>query len=500
MLRSLAQRCAGWRQLSLSHVRRVSEVPLTAEHYNVTRGDYAKVSELDLQEFTSILGSEGVITDPHDVGPYNVDWLRIVRGQSSVVLRPRTTDQISKILSHCNQRRLAVVPQGGNTGLVGGSNPVFDEIVLSTSLMNQIISLDETAGILVCQSGCVLEQLDGMLAEKGLMMPLDLGAKGSCQIGGNVSTNAGGLRLLRYGSLRGNVLGVEAVLADGTVMDCLSTMRKDNTGYDLKQLFVGGEGTLGVITALSILTPPKPRSINVAYMGCNDFEQVKRVYTTAKRMLGEVLSAVEFLDSHCQRVVEQHCHLPNPISPSPFYALVETSGSNDEHDKEKLNSFLEYIMDEGIIQDGTMATDLTKVKGLWEQRERIAEASVREGVAYAYDVSLPLSVYYDLVEVVRERVKHVAKCTIGFGHIGDGNLHFEIIADSHSTDLLNLIEPFVFDWTASHKGSISAEHGLGFKKAQYIYHSKSSVAVDFMKNIKKLFDSNNILNPYKTLP
>jgi FAD/FMN-containing dehydrogenase len=320
-------------------------VPLTAEHYAVKRGDYAQLSELDIQEFQSILstgvnedgssnGGERVVTDPTTIAPHNVDWMHNVRGQSKLMLRPRTTLEVSWILAHCNERRLAVVPQGGNTGLVGGSVPVFDEVILSTSLMNKVISLDEVAGVLVCQSGCVLEALSNKLEQKGLMMPLDLGAKGSCQIGGNVSTNAGGLRLLRYGSLHGNVLGLEVVLADGTVLDSLSTLRKDNTGYDLKQLFIGAEGTLGVVTAVSILTPPLPNSVNVAFMGCPGFAEVREVYTTAKSMLGEILSAVEFMDSECMEVVERHLPLQNPISPHPFYALVETSGSHDLHDKE----------------------------------------------------------------------------------------------------------------------------------------------------------------------
>lgn len=476
-----------------------SAVPLTSAHYPVKRQDFARVTDLDLQEFQSVLGDR-VITNPTELESYNTDWLRNLRGQSAVALRPKTTDEVSKILAHCNARRIAVVPQGGNTGLVGGSNPVFDEVVLSLSLMNEVISVDEVAGTLACQSGCVLESLDAMLAKKGLMMPLDLGAKGSCQIGGNASTNAGGLRLMRYGSLHGSILGIEVVLSDGRVLDLMSTLRKDNTGYDLKQLFIGAEGTLGIVTAVSILTPPRPKAVNVAFMGCSSFEAVRKTYLTAKAFLGEILSAVEFMDTTSMQLVEKHLALHNPLSPQPFYALVETSGSNDAHDKMKLDTFFEYLMKENLINDGSIATDYTKLRNMWALRERITEALTREGVTYKYDVSLPMSVMYNLVEETRQRCLPLAKCTLGYGHIGDGNLHLNVVGETHSKQLLQLIEPFVFEWTARHRGSISAEHGLGFKKADYIYYSKSREAVSVMKSLKQLFDPKGILNPYKTLP
>lgn len=214
-----------------------------------------------------MLGAHRVITDPNDVQPHNVDFLSAVRGYSQTLLKPKTTDEVSAILRHCNERKLAVCPQGGNTGLVGGSVPVFDEIVLSTQLMDQIEHIDQVSGILTCQSGCVLESLDQKASEVGLCMPLDLGAKGSCHIGGNVSTNAGGLRLLRYGNLHGSVLGVEAVKADGTVLDLLSNFKKDNTGYHLKHLFIGSEGTLGVVTKVAIACPTASKAVNVAFLG-----------------------------------------------------------------------------------------------------------------------------------------------------------------------------------------------------------------------------------------
>lgn len=218
---------------------------------------FSEVNSDDISYFKSIVGENNVIQDEDRLEPVNTDWMNKYKGSSKLFLLPKNTEEVSHIMRYCNSRRLAVVPQGGNTGLVGGSVPVFDEVIVNTSSMNKIISFDKVSGILVCEAGCILENLESFLDNEGFVMPLDLGAKGSCQIGGNVSTNAGGLRLVRYGSLHGNVLGLEVVLANGTVMDMLGTLRKDNTGYDLKHLFIGSEGSLGVVTKVSILTPPK---------------------------------------------------------------------------------------------------------------------------------------------------------------------------------------------------------------------------------------------------
>lgn len=234
-------------------------VELTSKRYpNLKRGQYSNLKKEDLQFFEKLLGSNRVLTE--DLDFYNTDWIKTVKGQSGCVLKPKTTDEVSEIMKYCNAKKLAVVPQGGNTGLVGGSTPIFDEIVLSTSLMDKIISLDLNSSIVSVQSGVILEKLDNYLNEKDLMVPYDLGAKGSCQVGGNIATNAGGIRLLRYGNLHGSVIGIEAVLASGEIINCMSENKKDNTGYDLKHLFIGSEGTLGIVTKVSLyaLLNPKP--------------------------------------------------------------------------------------------------------------------------------------------------------------------------------------------------------------------------------------------------
>jgi FAD/FMN-containing dehydrogenase len=288
-------------------------------------------------------------------------------GQSKLALRPKTTEQVSKILKYCNERCLAVVPQGGNTGLVGGSIAVFDEIVLSLGNMNRVISFDESSGVVVCEAGCVLQHLESFVNERGFIIPLDLGAKGTCQIGGNVATNAGGLRLVRYGSLKGSVLGIEAVLADGTVLDTLNTLRKDNTGYDVKQLLIGSEGSLGVITKVAISTPRKPKSVQVAVVGVESWAKVLATCGLAQRSLTEIISAVEFLDQECLALLLSS-KMPGCRDPMPdkhaFYILIETSGSNAEHDMAKLMSFLEEGVATGCVVDGVVAQDGAQVPAL----------------------------------------------------------------------------------------------------------------------------------------
>ncbi|XP_063647872.1 D-2-hydroxyglutarate dehydrogenase, mitochondrial isoform X4 [Pan troglodytes] len=503
----------------------IPEVPLTRERYPVRRLPFSTVSKQDLAAFERIVPG-GVITDPEALQAPNVDWLRTLRGCSKVLLRPRTSEEVSHILRHCHERNLAVNPQGGNTGMVGGSVPVFDEIILSTARMNRVLSFHSVSGILVCQAGCVLEELSRYVEERDFIMPLDLGAKGSCHIGGNVATNAGGLRFLRYGSLHGTVLGLEVVLADGTVLDCLTSLRKDNTGYDLKQLFIGSEGTLGIITAVSILCPPKPRAVNVAFLvtcvppacgpgsprparlphpalrtpGCPGFAEVLQTFSTCKGMLGEILSAFEFMDAVCMQLVGRHLHLASPVQESPFYVLIETSGSNAGHDAEKLGHFLEHVLGSGLVTDGTMATDQRKVKMLWALRERITEALSRDGYVYKYDLSLPVERLYDIVTDLRARLGPHAKHVVGYGHLGDGNLHLNVTAEAFSPSLLAALEPHVYEWTAGQQGSVSAEHGVGFRKRDVLGYSKPPGALQLMQQLKALLDPKGILNPYKTLP
>ena len=426
--------------------------------------------------------------------------MRKYKGQTKIVLRPCCATEISKILSYCNQHSIAVVPQGGNSGLVGGSVPVFDEVVISLSRLNKIQSFDEISGNLVCGAGCILENVDGFLRNKDHIFPLDLGAKGSCQIGGNVATNAGGLRLLRYGSLHGNVLGIEAVLPDGTIVDDLTTLRKNNTGYDLKHLFIGGEGTIGIITGVSLICPQKPKALNVAFFGLESFEKVQEAYRAAKSQLQEILSAFELMDAESQRLVHMVTKNKRPLDGEhPFYVLIETSGSNTEHDNAKLEAFLEHVMGEEIVADGTLAQDETQVQSLWAWREGISEALGHIGGVYKFDLSIPLPDMYKLVEDTRRRLdsagligddpdRHPVVGVVGFGHMGDANLHLNVSTRHFDKRVEEELEPWVYEWIRSKNGSISAEHGLGLAKKKYIGYSKSDTMIRLMKQIKNLYD------------
>ncbi|KAF7503755.1 hypothetical protein GJ744_003297 [Endocarpon pusillum] len=492
------------------------QIKYTSESYPSLKRDpkYSEISSEHVEFFKGILGGDTAVLDGvtrdagDDLEGYNSDWMRKYRGHTRLVVKPKSTEEVSKVLEYCNDNMLAVVPQGGNSGLVGGSVPVFDEIVISTRRMNNIRSFDEVSGTLVVDAGCILEVVDNFLAGKNHIFPLDLGAKGSCHIGGNVATNAGGLRLLRYGSLHGNVLGIEAVLPDGTIVDDLSKLRKNNTGYDLKQLFIGGEGTIGLITAVSVVCPQRPKAINVAYFGVESFEKVQQAYIEAKSQLSEILSAFELMDGLSQDYVHQVTGNKRPLEGRhPFYCLVETSGSNTEHDNEKLEHFLESVMGSEIVSDGVLAQDETQVRSLWGWREGISEAIGHFGGTYKYDLSIPLPELYSLVEETRKRLasaglvgdddSHPCVGVVGYGHMGDSNLHLNVLVRRYAREVEQALEPWVYEWIKKRNGSISAEHGLGVAKKAYIGYSRSETMIRLMKQIKDLYDPKGIMNPYK---
>lgn len=466
---------------------------------------FSELTTEHVKHFQGILGSESAVIDgitsdkADDIEPFNGDWMKKYRGHTRLVLKPRTTEEVSKVLQYCNANKLAVVPQGGNTGLVGGSVPVFDEIVVNLSRMNNIRSFDENSGVLIADAGVILEVADTYLGKHNHIFPLDLGAKGSCQLGGNVATNAGGLRLLRYGSLHGNVLGIEAVLPDGTIVEDLSALRKNNTGYDLKQLFIGGEGTIGIITGVSVICPQRPKAVNVALFGVESFEHLRKAFLEAKGQLSEILSAFELMDGRSQDMVHKVTGLKRPLEGSyPFYCLVETSGSNSEHDSAKLEAFLEHVMGESIVADGVLAQDETQAQSLWRWREGITEALSHLGGTYKYDVSIPLAELYQLVDDTRDRLtkaglvgdddSYPVREVLGYGHMGDSNLHLNVAVRRYDKEVEKMIEPWVYEWIQKRNGSISAEHGLGIAKKEFLKYSRSETMIKLMKQLKNVYD------------
>eukprot|EP00737_Agarophyton_chilense_P003327 gb/GEZJ01003883.1/.p1 GENE.gb/GEZJ01003883.1/~~gb/GEZJ01003883.1/.p1 ORF type:complete len:507 (-),score=56.91 gb/GEZJ01003883.1/:715-2235(-) len=471
---------------------------------------FKQISAADINIFREMLGNSAVITNQDDLEPYNVDWMNRFQGSSTVALKPSTTEQVSQIMQYCDMHQIAVVPQGGNTGLVGGSVPVFDELILSLSAMTQIEGFDKNSGVVTTQAGVVLEALDNYVGAAGYRVPLDLGAKGSCQIGGNVATNAGGSRFVRYGPLRASVVGLEAVLPDGRVLDAMSRIRKDNTGYDLKQLMIGAEGTLGIITRLAIACPMKSSCIDTMIVHVTKSDHVPPLLRLAKQSLGEVLSAIEFMDASSIHMANTNLsHVSDPLGiphdPQHSLVLIECAGSNAEHNREKLEAFLETAFEEDLISDGIIAESETQSNELWELRESLPEAVLKAGSAATlkYDVSVPVAHFHQMIDMAKERVKDLSSAQVcGWGHIGDENLHLNVaVQDSTQKDVTQQrLEPWVYEFVSSVGGSISAEHGLGVMKAGAIGYSKGNVAVDIMRTVKAALDKNGICNPYKVLP
>ncbi|KAJ7071213.1 hypothetical protein C8F01DRAFT_1206779 [Mycena amicta] len=465
---------------------------------------YSSVAPKHIQYFQTILPSHAVLSSlppyntPHeDLAPFNTDWMQKYRGRATTVLKPKTTQQVSDIVRYCAEHTIPIVPQGGNTGLVGGSIPLRDELVVSLANMNTVRSFDPVSGILVADAGCILQSLTDYVAPHNHIMPIDLGAKGSCHIGGNVATNAGGLRLLRYGSLHGSVLGLEVVLPDGTILDQLTSLRKDNTGYDLKQLFIGAEGTLGIITAVSILTPPSPQASNNVILALPHFDNVLPLYRTVKRQLSEILSAFEFIDRTAYELAVKHGQgralSDEDVAGAECFVLVETSGGRREHDEEKLTDLLTDLLeaDNPLITSGVLSQNPAQFSSLWALREGVTEA---------------LASFKEVVDTTREHLRskgllgdNSVKHVLGYGHVGDGNLHLNICAAAYTQEIQDALEPFVYELVASYHGSVSAEHGIGSMKTHALHYSKNETSVAWMKKIKTLFDPKGIMNPGKVL-
>ena len=436
-------------------------------------------SDKHLNYFHNILPSNCIQT--HDLDTYNQDWLKFYKGNSKLVLKPFSSDQVSQILAYCNQQKIPVVPQGGNTGLAGGAVPVNDEIILSLKNLNKIEKIDETQGIVWTEAGVVLETLNNFCSDKGWIVPLDLASKGSCFIGGNVATNAGGIRYLRYGSLHGNVLGLEVVLPNGEILSDLKGLRKDNTGYDYKQLFIGSEGSLGVITKVALLLAPKPKSVITTFLACDSYEKVVLLLKKAKDSLGEILSTYEFIDSTLYNLLIKHIpNTRNPFSDSHnFYILIETSGSNSIHDTEKMSLFLEDCFESKNISDGIIAADLTQADNIWKIRESSVLVTKHLGKhEFQFDISLRIPELYKFVENIRERIGDKG-FVLGYGHLADGNLHLAV-AGNDEFEIKKLLFPFIYEEVERLKGSVSAEHGIGLFKKGLIRYSKDENSIKYM--------------------
>lgn len=463
--------------------------------------------------WTDVLDAGGVVHDASALEAHNRDWSGRYVGRSRVVLQPRTTEEVQRVLRHCHVHRIAVVPQGGNTGLVGGGVPIHDEVVLSMTRMRRILDVDVDEGVAVVEAGCVLEDLDHVAQQHQHVVPVDLGAKGSCQVGGLVSTHAAGTRHVRYGPLRASVLGVEAVLADGTVVSTLQKRKKNNAGIDLQQLFVGAEGALGVLTKVALRLVPRAKAVHVVFLHVHTYEAVVQTMRRAKEHLAEILSAAEYMDRSClDASAAQLHHLDHPFprhqdegkDDDDFYVLFETAGSRAEHDASKIQSFLDALAREQVVRRSVVARDEAQANAFWKLREGIAKALGTHGNVLKYDVCLPLKDMNRLVERTKEAVKgHPDVQVYGFGHLGDGNVHLNVCVNNDRNKMEQVreeIEGGIYEFVVSVGGSISAEHGIGQLKLPALPLVRDENYLRIAARIKKMLDPHLILNPNKVLP
>ena len=452
-----------------------------------------------------VAGPKGWSDDPAEIAPHLQEWRGKYQGTSSLLLKPDSTETVSKILSICNETRTAIVPQGGNTGLVGGQIPFNNEIILSLSRLNRIRDVDASGMNMIAEAGATLAAVQDAAAKTDRLFPLSIASEGSATIGGNVSTNAGGVHVLHYGNTRDLVLGVEAVLADGRVLDMLRTLHKDNTGYDLKQLFIGAEGTLGIVTAVALKLFPQPAERVTALIAVRDPQAAVNLLSYLQAATGGAMSAFELMPRLGLEFVLAHIpQTADPLAkPSPWYVLAEASGGANSHLEDALENALSSS---GLVTDAVIAQSDTQRAALWKLREGMSEAQKPEGGSIKHDVSVPIN---SIPAFLKEGIAAVEKLAPGvrpvpFGHLGDGNIHFNFTVPKNGDNAAflarwNEIQDTVHDIVKRYHGSISAEHGLGIMKVHEIERYKSAAELDVMRALKRTLDPNNILNPGKVV-
>jgi FAD/FMN-containing dehydrogenase len=446
-----------------------------------------------------------------DLSPFTVDFRRLYRGSTPLVVQPRTVDRVAHILALCNRERIGVVPHGGNTGYCGGATPdeSGSQIVLSMRRLNKVRQVDAANYSMIVEAGCTLAETHAAAAAQDRLFPLTIGSQGSAQIGGNLSTNAGGTQVLRYGMMRDLVLGLEVVLADGRVIAGLKSLRKDNTGYDLKSLFVGAEGTLGVITAACLKLYPAPGDSATAIAGVESPARALELLTALRGAAGDALTAFELMPRIAVELTVKH--IPGVADPlgdgSPWYLLIELSSPNRRPLLAmQLTEALQQASEAGVLLDAALASSLAQAQAMWKLRESVPEAQRHHGASLKHDISVPVSSIPELVERGSALVRRLAPegDVVSYGHMGDGNLHFNVSQRS-GTDTRQFLaraealETAMFDLVETLGGSISAEHGIGRLKAHEFAVRADPVELDAMRAVKRALDPNGIMNPGKVL-
>ncbi len=461
------------------------------------------------------LGAAHVLThESHadEMAPFEQDWRKRARGRALAVVRPGNTEEVAAVIQACLVHKASVVPQGGNTGLVVGSVPDSSghQVVLSLSRLNKIHSIDAANLTCTVDAGCILQNVQDAAADAGFLFPLSLAAEGSCTIGGNLSTNAGGTQVLRYGNARELCLGLEVVTAEGQVWNGLSGLRKDNTGYDLRDLFIGSEGTLGVITAATLKLYPKPAARLTAWAAVSDLEKASNLLGMAHQHLGASLTGFEVMNWFSLSLVDKHFpQLQVPFwQEAPWCVLLEVSDAESEvHARERFEHLLETALETEVLSDAVVAQNIAHARQFWHIRESIPMAQAEEGLNIKHDVSLPVSAIAEFCAATDRALQTYMEGIrlVNFGHLGDGNLHYNVQAPEggDAADFLmrheQRINELVFNAVVQYGGSISAEHGIGSLKAGTLPRYKDKVAMDLMRSIKQALDPQGILNPGRVL-
>ena len=468
-----------------------------------------------LDSLRRIVGDTNVLThdDPTaDLGAWEQDWRKRVRGTALAVVRPGSTQQVADVVKACAAAGASIVPQGGNTGLVVGSTPDNSgtQVVLSLQRMSAVRAVDPGNSTITVEAGCVLQNLQTAAEQAGFLFPLSLGAEGSCTIGGNLATNAGGTQVVRYGNARELCLGVEVVTAKGEIWDGLSGLRKDNTGYDLRDLFIGSEGTLGIITAATMKLYPQPAAQLTAWAAVASLEDAVALLVLAQKRLSAGLTGFEVMGQFALSLVDKHYpHLRVPLwKDAPWCVLLENSDSESEdHARTQFESLLEAALEQGLVLDAVVAENIAQAHNLWHIRESISLAQAEEGLNIKHDISIPVS---RIPEFVRQADAALAAAIPGvrfvnFGHLGDGNLHYNIQAPAEGDARAFLraqeenVNTIVYDTVEQFDGSISAEHGVGELKRHKLVKHKSPVALGMMRAIKGALDPQGLMNPGRVL-
>ncbi|MHB1201229.1 MAG: FAD-binding oxidoreductase [Polaromonas sp.] len=463
-----------------------------------------------LRRLHGAVGDAGLVIDAQEQAPFLTDWLGKWHGRTPVVVRPLNTAQTAKVIRICHETHTPVVTQGGNTGMSGGATPDNSgaQVVLSTARMNAIRSVDPLNNTLTADAGVLLANVHAAAQGVGRFFPLSLGSEGSCTIGGNLATNAGGIAVLRYGNARDLVLGLEVVLPDGRIWNGLRALRKDNTGYDLRHLFVGSEGTLGVITAAVLKLYPQPLARATAWVGADRLDSLVAILAQMRSVCGERLAAFEMMSQDSLQLILQHVtDVRAPLTTShAFHALIELADTQSDGLSGLLEQGLGDALESGLINDVAVSVSGQQTAVFWKIREGISQAQVRAGKAVKHDIALPISALSSFVEKANASLHRELPGIriINFGHLGDGNLHYNVLLPMETTPeqlaaKTGVLNRIVHDLVLAENGSISAEHGIGQLRRDELRHYKSAIEFDLMMRIKQTLDPNQIMNPGKLL-